>query len=134
MPRAHLPAPLTASIGGLAALFLTSGAIHLVRPQVFEPIVPRPLGHARELVYVSGVAELACAVGLLVPATRRRAGWASAALLVAVLPANVQMAVSAHRRAARHPEDGKAQALRWGTLARLPLQVPLIRVALAATR
>ncbi len=116
----------------LAALFVVSGVGHLVRPQVFERIVPRWLPGARALVYISGVGELACAAGLLHPRTRRVAGWASAALLLAVLPANVQMAATAHEGARRVPGSRTRQAVRAATLARLPLQWPLVRAALRA--
>lgn len=111
---------------GLAGLFAVSGTVHLVRPQVFEPIVPRALPARRELVYASGVAELLCAAGLLVPRTRTLAGWASAALLIAVFPANVAMARQIRRR-------GSAP-LTAAAVLRLPLQVPMIRTALKATR
>jgi uncharacterized membrane protein len=111
---------------GLAALFTTSGVVHLVRPGVFEPLVPRWLPARREIVLGSGVAELACAAGLLLPRTRPLAGWASAALLVGVFPGNVQMALDAQQR--------RGRARRVGTVARLPLQVPLVRAALRAAR
>ena len=117
-------------IQALAALFATSGTLHLVRPQVFETIVPRRLPAPRGLVYASGVAELVCAAGLLHPRTRKAAGWASAALLVAVFPANLQMAVTEGKRASRGTGSrGKHVA----TLVRLPVQIPLIRTALKAT-
>lgn len=116
----------------LAAMFIVSGATHLVRPQVFEPIVPDSLPYRSELVYASGMAEIACAAGMLVPRTRRVAGHASAALLVAVFPANVQMAVDAHRALARKGSTPARRAVQVGTLARLPLQVPMIRWALRA--
>ncbi len=94
-------------------------------PQVFEPLVPPWLPARREIVLVSGVAELACAAGLLLPATRRTAALASAALLVAVFPGNLQMAWAAR---------GRRPAYRAATLARLPLQVPLVRTAWRAGR
>ncbi|WP_068262860.1 DoxX family protein [Janibacter limosus] len=119
---------------GLAGIFLASGVIHLVRPQVFEPIVPAPLRqHDRTLVKASGVAEIACATGLLVPATRPVAGWASAALLAGVFPANVQMSID-HGRRAQRKRTPQAAGVFAGTLARLPLQWPLLRVALRAAR
>ena len=121
---------LTKDLKGLAVLFAISGSLHLVRPQVFETIVPRRLPAPRGLVYASGVAELACAVGLVHPRTRAAAGWASAALLVAIFPANVQMAVTEGRRARR---GTGSPARRAATLVRLPLQIPLIRTALKAT-
>jgi uncharacterized membrane protein len=127
------PAPLTRRIAGLALLFAASGTTHLVRPQVFEPIVPRALPERRTLVYASGVAELVCAAGLLAPATRAAAGWGSAAVLVGVFPANVQMTLTAWNRWRRRPVDRGRAAMLAGTAARLPLQWPLVRIALSAT-
>ena len=111
-------------IAALAALFATSGTVHLVRPEVFEPIVPRFVPRRREVVYASGVAELLCAVGLLHPRTRSVAGWASVALLLAVYPANIKMATDA---AATERTGLKAAAF-----TRLPLQLPMIRAAYRA--
>lgn len=118
-------------LAGLAALFLGSGTLHLVRPQVFEPIVPPQLPDARKVVEVSGVAEIVCGLGLLHPKTRRIAGLASAALLVGVFPANVQMSVDAGKRANRK-RTPKSAGFFAGTVARLPLQWPMIKVALRA--
>ncbi|MGH3459888.1 MAG: DoxX family protein [Kribbellaceae bacterium] len=114
------------STAGLAGLFTMLGGLHFVRPRPFERIVPKPLPRKRELVYASGVAELACAAGLLHPRTRRPAGLASAVLLAVLFPANVQMALDLNR-------TGSTAAKVVG-FARLPLQVPLIRAALKAAR
>jgi uncharacterized membrane protein len=111
---------------GLAVLFGVLGTLHFVTPRPFEQIVPRALPRKKELVYASGAAELACAAGLLHRRTRRVAGLASAGLLVAIFPANVQMAADLQRKGSR-----PAQAIAW---ARLPLQLPLIRWALKAAR
>ena len=111
---------------GLASLFTLAGAAHFVVPKGFGTIVPPFLGPPFPYVYASGVAELSCAVGLLVrPAwVRERAGWASAALLVVVFPANVYMAVAAFT-------SPHGVGYRAGTLARLPLQIPLVWAAVA---
>lgn len=114
------------STTGLAVLFGVLGSLHFVKPEPFEQIVPRALPRTKELVYASGVAELACAAGLLHPRTRRAAGLVSAALLVAIFPANVQMAMDLNRKG-----SPTARAIAF---ARLPLQVPLIRAALRASR
>jgi len=111
---------------GLAVLFGVLGTLHFVKPEPFEEMVPRVLPRKKELVYASGAAELACAAGLLHPRTRRVAGLVSAGLLVAIFPANVQMAADLQRKGSR-----PAQAIAW---ARLPLQLPLIRWALKAAR
>ena len=54
-------APLTRDVAGLAVLLAVSGVTHLVRPEVYEGMVPHALGRRRELVHASGVAELLCA-------------------------------------------------------------------------
>lgn len=124
---------LTPGQGILAAAFLGSGTLHLVRPQIFEPIVPRTLPARRELVLISGVAELVCGLGLLHLRTRPVAGLASAALLVAVFPANLQMTAD-HVGRARHTRRPGHVAMAAATIARLPLQWPLIRSALTAAK
>lgn len=114
--------------------FAVSGVIHLVKPETFEPIIPAPLRRwSRELVLGSGVVEIGCAAGLLHPRTRPVAAAASTALLVAVWPANAQMSLDLGRRANRR-RDAKSLATFAVSLARLPLQVPLIRIAWAAAR
>lgn len=114
--------------------FAVSGVIHLVRPETFEPIIPKPLRRwSRELVLASGVVEIACAAGLLHPRTRPAAGLASAALLTAVWPANAQMSVDLGWRAARK-RDARSVTAFAVSLLRLPLQVPLIRTSWAAAR
>jgi uncharacterized membrane protein len=114
------------STTGLAVMFGVMGVLHFVKPEPFERIVPHQLPRKKELVYASGAAELACAAGLLHPRTRRVAGLTSAGLLAAVFPANVQMALDLNRK-------GSARAKAIG-FARLPLQLPLIRAALKASR
>lgn len=133
MDRTSTVTALPTPARGVVGAFLVSGVVHLVRPGVFVSAVPRWLPSPRALVIISGVAELACAVGMLVPRTRRPAAAAAAALLVAVFPANVQMAVDAHHAAAGRPtrQDRTRQLV---TLARLPLQVPLVRAAWSARR
>ena len=117
-------------LGGwfLVALFLGSGTLRLVRPEVLTPTVPDMVPRPRLLVQVSGVAELVCALGLAWRRTRRLPGWTSFALLLAVFPANVQVAVDA----LRDPTAGTAYLV--GTLVRLPLQLPLLWVAWRASR
>ena len=107
----------------LAAIFATSGVLHFAHPRPYERMVPRLLPRQRELVYASGAAELMCAAGLIHPRTRSLAALASAGLLVAVFPANVQMAVDVCQSQRRGPV---AKAVVVG---RLPLQLPMIRVA-----
>jgi len=110
----------------LAAFFIGSGVNHFVMPRSYELIVPPRLkDDARLLVQVSGVAEVAGGVGVLLPATRRSAGLALVALLAAVFPANLYMA--------RTPERF-GRIPRWALYARLPLQPLMMLWAWKATR
>lgn len=105
----------------LVALMVGSGIVHLVAPGIYERIVPRPLGHARLLVYGSGVAEIVGGLLLAFPRTRRVGGWVCAVLLVAVFPANVQMAIDGGARGASGLAASPVVA--W---LRLPFQAPLV--------
>lgn len=118
--------PLGGGAKAVATAFLVSGTVHLVKPEVFKPLMPDWVPAHREVIIGSGVLELLCAAGLLLPRTRRAAGVASAALLVGVYPGNVKMAVDALQ--------GDNLALKAASAARLPLQLPLIRFAWRAGR
>lgn len=110
----------------LAVLLGAAGALHLARPRTFDAIVPRALpGPARAYTLASGVAELGVAGLLAAPRTRALGGLAAAGLLVAVFPANLQMAYD-WRNA---PPRRRAIAL-----GRLPLQGVLIAQALHVAR
>jgi uncharacterized membrane protein len=100
----------------LSAVFSVAGALHFLRPRPYEAIVPPPFPK-RESVAISGVAEIAGAVAVLHPATRRAGRWWLIGLLLAVFPANVYMAVSPEKI----PGMGD-KIPRWALWARLPLQ------------
>ena len=75
-----------------AALFwLYAGILHFTDPGWFEPIVPPIPGSARFWVYLSGGAELALAVGFILPSLKKITGLASAIFLICVYPANIYM-------------------------------------------
>jgi uncharacterized membrane protein len=116
-----MPGPLA-----LAFMLTTTGAAHFLRPQVFDPLVPKALGTARPWVLGSGAAELAVAAAVAAPRTRRLGGLAAALLFVGVFPGNVQMAVDA-----RGSGSAAYRAVAYG---RLPLQVPLVVWALRVRR
>ena len=100
----------------LALLFVAAGIWHFVRPETYLRIMPPALPQPQLLVLLSGAAEIAGGLGLLLPATRRLAGWGLLALLVAVFPANIYLALA-------HERLGMAGWVAWG---RLPLQLPLL--------
>jgi uncharacterized membrane protein len=101
-------------------LFVVTGALHFVVPKSYTAMMPRYLPAHRTLVYASGVAEIAGGAGLMHPRARAWAGWWLMATLVAVFPANVNMALNPGRYA--HHIPGGVLTL----IARLPMQVVLI--------
>ena len=105
---------------GVVLMFAVAGTLHFVVPRAYERIMPRWLPAHRALIYASGAAELAGAAGLLFPMVRPIAAWGLIALLVAVLPANVQMLQDA-RANPRTPTW--ARGALW---VRLPLQLLLM--------
>lgn len=109
-----------------ATLFVAAGEMHFLRPAAYESIVPAQLPAPELLVAVSGVAEILGGVGLLIPRTRKVAGWGLVALLVAVFPANVNMALNPDTVGRGLPE--------WALWARLPLQLLAIAWVVAVSR
>ena len=108
---------MTVSKALLGALFIVAGVMHFVATPVYMRIVPPPFGDARLLVLVSGAFEILGGIGVLVPMTQRFSAWGLIALLVAVLPANVYMAM--------HQEQWPAIPV-WALWARVPLQLPMV--------
>lgn len=105
-----------ASLWVIAALFVAAGVLHFVKPRLFAAIVPPMLPAPMLLVYLSGAAEIVGGLAVLVPSLRVWAGWWLVALLVAVFPANVYMALNP-------ATFGIAPIWLW---LRLPLQFVLI--------
>ena len=116
---------MTIGRGLLAVVFIGAGILHFVKTGTYVAIVPPQLPDPILLVQVSGVAEILGGIGLLLPQTRKAAAWGIVALLVAVLPANIHMAMDrAHF----------ASIPAWVLWARVPLQLPLMWWAWVYTR
>jgi uncharacterized membrane protein len=102
----------------LAGFFAFAGAMHFVIPRSYKAIVPPWLPLRHEAVIVSGVAEILGGAAVLPPRSRRLARWWLLGLLLAVFPANVQMALDPERV----PGLDLRRVPRWVLWARLPLQ------------
>ena len=110
-----------------AVIYIVAGSLHFIKPEPYLRIMPPYIPWHPAMVRISGAFEILGGLGLFVPATRRAAAWGLVALLIAVFPANIYMAL--------HPVEagaaGIAPVLRWG---RLPLQALLIWWLLWSTR
>lgn len=101
----------------MALFYFAAGVMHMVRPGGFVKIMPGYLPFPLQLVYISGLCEMTFATLLLFPVTRPTGAWLIIILLIAVFPANIQMAVDFYQR--KNP-------FLWIALMRLPLQFVLI--------
>lgn len=102
----------------LAVCITFAGAMHFVIPRRYEAIMPPYLPMHREAVAVSGVAEIAGGAMVASERTRPIARWWLIALLAAVFPANVHMALNPDQ--IEGLDTRKVPA--WALWARLPLQ------------
>ncbi|MDA9109423.1 hypothetical protein N9X63_00385 [Woeseiaceae bacterium] len=79
---------------GLAAFFINVGVDHFVNPDFYLSIMPPVFPMHPEAVYISGFFEILGGVCVLIPRLRKIAGWGLLALLIAVYPANIYMAIT----------------------------------------
>lgn len=101
----------------MAFFYVSAGINHFVNPDMYLQIMPGWLPYPLELVYISGVVEIAGGLLLLPAKTRRLGSWIIILLLIAVFPANIQMSINFYHQ--QHPYF-------WLTILRLPLQFLLI--------
>ncbi len=109
----------------LAAIYAPFGVLHMCAPDAFLPIMPPQIPYPHAVVVLTGACEVAGAVGLLVPATRKAAGVALALYAACVYPANIYHAL-AHRHVPPLPDSW------WYHGPRLAFQPVLIWWALFA--
>jgi uncharacterized membrane protein len=112
----------------LASFFyIGAGLLHFTKTGFYLKIMPPYIPWHLAMVQISGVCEILGGIGLLIPETRRAAGWGLAALLIAVFPANVYMVTDPVAAGAA----SISPVVLWG---RLPLQLFFIIWVLWATR
>jgi uncharacterized membrane protein len=122
---------VTRSQKALAGFFVFAGTMHFVIPKRYEAIVPPYIPMSpKSAVEISGVAEIAGGLAVVPRRTRSFAGWWLIALLAAVFPANVHMAVGPEQIEGLDTD----RLPRWLLWARLPLQPLAMLWAWRATR
>ena len=110
---------------------IIAGVLHFVVPELYVQIIPPFFPAPLALVYLSGVAEIAVGIGLLVDRTQQYAAWATVAVLIAIFPANIYMATHGVVIEGMPGGGDPSEVVRWG---RLPLQGVLIGWALWYTK
>jgi len=102
----------------LALFFISAGINHFVNTDLYVAIMPNYLPAHLELVYLSGCFEILGGICVIFSPIRQWAGYGLIALLIAVFPANIYMAMN--------PENFVELVPVWALTARLPLQFVLI--------
>ena len=87
----------------LALFFIVAGANHFRAPDIYLAMMPAWLPGPVAMNDISGAAEIIGGIGLLVPGLRGVAGWGLIALLIAVFPANIHVALQGHMPGTRFP-------------------------------
>lgn len=101
----------------MPVLYILAGINHFWHGAGYRAMMPTWLPAHRLLVDISGICELICGCLLLFSKTRKAGAWLTVALLTAVFPANLQMAVNFYK---------EHNPYLWIAILRLPLQIPLI--------
>ena len=109
----------------MALVYVAAGVYHFVNPKLYLKIMPPYLPFHLQLIYISGVIEIALGILLIPEGTRSIAAWLIIAMLIAIFPANIQMAINFWQ---------KNSPSLWMAIARLPLQGVLIWMAWLFTR
>ncbi len=98
-------------------LYIFAGINHFRKPAFYRSFLPDWLPAPLQMIYISGAVEIILGVLLVIPLTRQFAAWGIIILLIAVFPANIQMAVNYSKSDDPHL---------WIALVRLPVQLLLI--------
>ncbi|MGK0290413.1 MAG: putative membrane protein [bacterium] len=103
----------------LGALFILGGIAHFTKTQVYLNIMPSYIPWHLAMVYISGVIEIILGIAVMIPQFKKLAGYGLIGLLIAIFPANINMAINN----ISFGDAPASPAFLWG---RLPIQLLLI--------
>lgn len=78
----------------MVLILFSAGIVHLAAPKVFLKAMPDYIPFHIQLIYITGLIEIALGIGLLLKRTRKYAAYALMAYFVAILPAHIHVAVN----------------------------------------
>jgi len=101
----------------MAGIYIVAGILHFVRPRSYVSIMPSYIPYQKEMVYLSGIAEIVFGVMLLFTTLKDYALWGIILMLIAFIPVHIYML-----------KDKKFEkvAPRWVLILRVPLQFALM--------
>ena len=100
----------------MGIFYIFAGINHFWNPAFYIKMIKNFLPWAIQIVYLSGAAEILLGIGVCIPETRKVSAIGIIILLIAIFPANINMAL--------HPKEWGFSP--WSLYLRLPLQLVLI--------
>lgn len=100
----------------MGLIYVAAGINHFLNADFYLRMMPHPFPYPMYAVYASGIAEMLLGAGVLFALTRQWSSYGVIVLLIAIFPANINMAL--------HPQSWDIPL--WALYARLPLQLLLI--------
>ena len=119
--RGHFDPALSGRVAMSAMLVFTAIA-HFAFTPGMTMMLPGFVPYKTQVIYVTGILEIAAAIGLLIPDLRVITGWLLIAFFIMLLPANILAALK-HIDYQKATFDGNGPAYLWF---RVPLQVVFI--------
>ncbi len=101
----------------MSGLYILAGINHFWHPKIYLRIMPDYIPYHRQMVIISGMAEIVLGVALLFPLSREWAAWGIIALLIAIFPANIEQL---------RTKKARLGLPLWAIWLRLPMQLFLI--------
>lgn len=101
----------------MAGIYILAGIMHFIKPKMYMRIMPRYLPNHKQLVYLSGLAEIALGLGLCITALRTISIYGIIAMLIVFLLVHFYM-LSGEKASAGIPK--------WILIFRIPLQFGLM--------
>ena len=103
----------------LSVMLAFTGISHFIYPEGMTLMMPGFVPFKKELVYITGVIEIAAAAGLLISRYRKITAWLLIIFFIIILPANIHSAIN-HVNLRTAAYDGKGTGYLWF---RIPLQI-----------
>lgn len=104
----------------MGVFYILAGVMHFAKSDFYMPMMPPYLPAHFALILLSGAAEVLLGAAVLIPAYRHLAAWGIVALLIAVFPANLHIALH------NVPLGGASEGAGLWNWVRLPVQAVLI--------
>jgi len=101
-------------------MFFQVGVMHLIKPEAFSYMIEGLIPYPNLMINLSGIAEIILGLGVLFPRTRKISAWLLIVMLVAIFPANINVAVNDLASPGGLPSESW---YRWSRLAFQPLYI-----------